>query len=68
MGRKFADKYPTFDGDLSLGRVLAMRVDGLRLVGSSITGLHLAIKWLDTEWSKSNRESSIRFSVTVLFH
>ncbi len=64
MGRKFADKCPTFDGDLSLGRVLAMGVDGLRLVGSSITGLHLATKWLYTEWSKS----SIRFSVTVLFH
>ncbi len=41
MGRKFADKCPTFDGDLSLRRVLAMGVDGLSLVGSSITGLHL---------------------------
>ena len=65
MGRKFADKCPTFDGDLSLGRVLAMGVDCLSLVGSSITGLHLSPKWLYNVCSKSDRESSI--SVTVLF-
>jgi hypothetical protein len=46
LGRKFADQGLTFDGDLSLGRVLAMGVDSLSLVGSRITGLHLATKWL----------------------